>query len=546
MGVGESSDCPYTGSHLNFIVGSKSLSETINMVQIFPGSPTGQLLQTADLGDAHLPKEVPPVRALLSFSDILRQFSDRRTITLATGTTCAYLGDERNLREFLVADEAARLLRDAGHLVHFLLFDDSLDALNFRQLRVGVNKDPEMIARLESECGKPISKIADPWGRHESYAAHFEAEFMARLSRLGCHPTLISTARLYEQGAYRPYVETTLLNYGEMIRFLKTEFPNYNPSQLFHPICPDCGYIDSTQILLAGPETIFACSRCEKNFEESTDRIQGKLSWKLDCAAKWAMYNVDAEPFNLAYLEPREGSYVVARALGREFFGASPAMPIRYGLVTMPKEIGGKLMTALPAQSLRSLMVDRWRTELDITPERVRLEASRHEIAPGVSFADAVKQLVPSWLLKPETLTPEQREIVSAGAAFAKHFQTSGGVEVRFPSRELVSGEQPELLFKAAHFVNGIARLRHDAGNDYEAFDPGAKSLMESLGAEAKEITACVRRLIGQERGIPTRKLLFHLPTDYLELIGYIAELGSLSSSPIKAVIKMSSAASVA
>lgn len=487
------------------------------------------------------PKDVPPVRALLSFSDILRQFADRRVVTVATGTTCAYLGDERNLREFLVADEAVRLLRDAGHLVHFLLFDDSLDPLNFRQLRVGVEKDPEMIAKWEGECGKPISQIADPWGKHESYAAHFEEGFMARLARLGCHPTLISTAKLYEQGAYRPFVETTLLNYDEMICFLRAEFPNYNPQRLFNPICPQCGHIDSTQILLAGPETIFACSRCEKNFEESSDRIKGKLSWKLDCAAKWAMYNVDAEPFNLAYLEPREGSYVVARALGREFFGASPAMPIRYGLVTMPKEIGGKLLSSLPASSLRSMMVDRWRTELDITSERVRLEASRHEIAPGVSFADAVKQLVPSWLLKPENLTPEQREIVSAGSSFAKHFQTNGGLEIRFPSRDLVANERPDLLAKSALFVNAIVRLRQDAGLDYEAFDPGAKSLIDGLGDDAKAVTACVRRLAGQERGIPTRKLLFHLPADYLELIGYVAELAARANAPLKAVVQLPS-----
>lgn len=485
-----------------------------------------------------LSERVQPVRAFTSVPDIVRRFTGQKTVTISTGNTCAYLGDERNLREFLVADEAVRALREAGHLVHFLLFDDSLDALNIRQLRVAVNKDPEMIARWSGECGKPISEIEDPWGCHESFAAHFEAEFMARLAHLGCHPTLISTARLYEHGAYRPYVETVLLQHDEIVRFLRAEFPNYNPQKLFQPICPSCGYIDSTEVLLYGPEVIFSCSRCAKNFEASSDRVRGKLSWKLDCAAKWSMYEVDTEPFSLAYLEPREGSFVVARALGREFFGAQPPLPIRYGLVTMPKQLGGKLLQSLPADSLRSLIVDRWKAELDITADRVRLEASRHEVLPGVTFADAVKQLVPTWLLKPADLTPREREIVSAGTAYAKNFG-SIALEVRFPSREQVAGEMPDLLVKAGEFLTLVAQLRKDAGSEYEAFDPGAKALMLGLGGDTKAVVACVRRLVGQEKGLPTRKLLFHLPVDYVDLIGHIAELAGRENLPTQAVVSL-------
>lgn len=485
-----------------------------------------------------LAQDVQPVRAFTSFSEILRRFEGQRVVTVATGSTCAYLGDERNLREFLVADEAVRRLREAGHLVHFLLFDDNLDPLNARQLRVAVNKDPEMIAKWLPECGKPISEIADPYGCHGSFAEHFEAGVMARLSRLGAHPTLIGTSRLYAQGAYRPFVETVLLQHDEILRFLRSTFPNYNPTKLFQPICPDCGYIDSTEVRAAGPETLFFCSRCEKHFEEPASTIRGKLGWKLDHAAKWAMYGVDTEPFSLAYLEPREGSFVVARALGSEFFGARPVMPIRYGLVTMPKELGGKLLSSLPPTALRSLMVDRWKSELDITAERVRLEASRHQIAPGVTFTDAIKQLVPTWLLKPESLTPAEREIVAAGTSFSEHFGTLP-MEFRFPTREAMAAERPDVLAKAATFLGDVQRLRAQAKDEYDAFDPGAKALVEGLGDASKEVVACVRRLVGQEKGIPTRRLLFHLPMDYIGLVSYVAEMAARESAPTHAVVQM-------
>jgi lysyl-tRNA synthetase class I len=103
-----------------------------------------------------------------TYAEVLSRYADQHAVTIATGATCAYLGDERNLREFLVADEIARWLRRAGHIVTFLLINDSMDALNFRQLRVAVNKDPALIERYQNWCGKPIAHLPDPWGCHES------------------------------------------------------------------------------------------------------------------------------------------------------------------------------------------------------------------------------------------------------------------------------------------------------------------------------------------------------------------------------------------
>src|SRR4028118_640731 len=128
------------------------------------------------------------------YSEALTQFASQEVVTIATGATCAYLGDERNLREFLVADETARCLRRAGHTVFFFLIDDSLDPLDFRQLRVAVNKDEELVERYKHWCGKPVAYLPDPWGCHDSYATHFEEELLDRLHRLNCYPTIVNTA----------------------------------------------------------------------------------------------------------------------------------------------------------------------------------------------------------------------------------------------------------------------------------------------------------------------------------------------------------------
>jgi hypothetical protein len=43
-----------------------------------------------------------------NYSHVTQHFAHQHVVTIATGTTCAYLGDERGLREHLVADEATR------------------------------------------------------------------------------------------------------------------------------------------------------------------------------------------------------------------------------------------------------------------------------------------------------------------------------------------------------------------------------------------------------------------------------------------------------
>lgn len=92
---------------------------------------------------------------------------------VATGTTSAFLGDERLLREFVVGDHKTRELISQGNNAVMYLINDSYDALRDRQLRIAVNKDEELIRQFTPFCGRPIAEIPDPYECHESYAEHF-------------------------------------------------------------------------------------------------------------------------------------------------------------------------------------------------------------------------------------------------------------------------------------------------------------------------------------------------------------------------------------
>lgn len=464
-------------------------------------------------------------------NEIVARFASQDTVTIACGTTCAYLGDERNLREFLIADETARRLRRAGHTVVFYLINDSLDALTPGQLRVALNKDARLIEQYQHWCGRPIALLPDPWGCCESYAAHFEEELLSRLHYLDCHPTLVRSAKLYERGLYAPYVETVLERADEISRFLSERFPSYRPDKLFWVLCPGCGYLDQTAIrAIEGRVVTCVCARCETTHTIPFAELRGKLNWKLDCAARWNILKIDAESFSKAYLEPQCGTYVVARALSEQFFGGHSATPIPYGLVKMENAFSIKLLDSLPRTTLRSMLTEHPTADVKITRDLVVTIASRAEVLPELSYLDFVKQLLPIWLLTPNTLSREQRELLAHGVVFSKHFLNSEAL-LQLPQREQIEGEQLPVLYRLHQLLTEIVGLRAPSSLSWDQFEPAARTLIDQLGSQKRGVLHRLRTIVGQQQGLPVRRLLFLLPLEYVRMLCYILEL-YLSSQP--------------
>ncbi|HVL40013.1 MAG TPA: hypothetical protein VM328_11540 [Fimbriimonadaceae bacterium] len=473
------------------------------------------------------------------YSEALARFTGRPVVTLATGTTCALLGDERTLREFLVADQTARLLRQEGHTVFSLLIDDSYDPLNYRQLRVAVDKDEDLLAQYEQYCGMPIAHVPDPFGCHESLAAHFEDALLARLNALGAQPTIVSTANLYERGLYRPHVHEVLQRLDEVRNLLAQKFPKYNPQKLAWAVCPKCGYIDSTDIERVGKNELrLMCTRCQRSLELPLAEAQVKLNWKLDCALRWKLFNIDAEPFNKAYLEPQAGAFTVAQELSRSLFGGHEVLPLPYGLVTIEKELSYRLLETLPGQMLRSLLTERPTADIRLTRERVLLEASRYKAYDDTSYLDVIKQLLPVWLLTPEKLNQRQRELLTHGMAFSRFF-LGLPVRLRLPSPGPMEEEERPVVEAIHRFILGVVVLR-ELYSDYGSFCEPAKRLMKTLGDLKKPALHRLRLIVGQDQGPSMIRFLHSLPVDYVNLLEYMLRMHLQSRTrPVQAVVAM-------
>lgn len=460
-----------------------------------------------------------------SYTETQAHFTDKHLVTLATGATCAYLGDERNLREFLVADETARWLRRNGHTVVFFLIDDSLDPLNPKQLRVALNKNEALIEKYQHWCGKPIAHLPDPWGCHESYAAHFEEELLDRLHRLDCHPTLVTTAQLYSRGVYKPYVRLVLEQQEEVVAFLKSRFPDYSPEKLFWPICPHCRYIHETTVEAVENETVLVnCATCGKQSEVPLDDIEGKLNWKFDCAARWTLFNIDAEPFNKRYLEPKSGAFTVSQAICTEFFGGPTVVPLLYGTVDMERRLSYQLLDSMPPDVLRRMLTDRPAADINLSAELMVTAASRHGVLPGLSYLDFIKQLLPLWLLTPESLTPSQRDLVANGIAFSRNFLNQE-IKLQMPRRELFESESPAVINEVRNLLDEVIRLRTEENPEWEEFQGAVRLIMDSMGSHKGQALHRLRIMVGQEQGMPAGRFLFVLPLDYLRVLEYLSDL---------------------
>jgi len=473
-------------------------------------------------------------------NDVIALLSDRNTITVSTGATSAYLGDERNLREYLVADEAVKQLRSAGHVVHFLLFNDDLDALTFRQLRVAVKKDPLLIDEFEPFCGKPISDIRAPYGAPGSWSQYFQGELALRLHALDCHPTILNVSQMYAKGMYAPYIKQVLLHQDRILDYLAVNFAGYRPEKLFWPVCPTCGYIDGGEVSEVDSASVrVTCHRCLCSTRLAFEELTGKLSWKLDCAARWAMFRVHLEPFSKAYLEPQTGSFAVAKGLATTFFGAQEVIPLLYGTVSMPKELGYRILDSLPSSVIRAMFVRNHRTDLDLSEERIMTEANKAEVLPGFSFTSVVKQLLPAWTCDSRDLGPLEREIFTKGLSFSRQFLGSE-VQPYLPNQSDLSEIPMDILRQIQTLIQHILILRKAYGMDYSAFMGPTKTAIEKLGGHRKSVTMALRQLVGQSEGLPNSKFLFLLPIAYLQNIESLVDLyiRANQGTPVSAVVK--------
>src|SRR5262245_36812285 len=92
-----------------------------------------------------------------------------------------------------------------------IAFSDDMD---------GLRKVPDNVpnqAMLAEYLGHPLTRIPDPFGKHESFAHHNNAMLREFLDRFGFDYEFVSSTEMYGSGAFDEALRQVLRKYGEIL-----------------------------------------------------------------------------------------------------------------------------------------------------------------------------------------------------------------------------------------------------------------------------------------------------------------------------------------
>ena len=201
-----------------------------------------------------------------------------------------------------------------GNATRLIAFSDDMD---------GLRKVPDNVpeqAMLTENLGKPLTRIPDPFGTHESFAHHNNAMLRSFLDRFGFDYEFVSATDCYATGQFDAVIRKVLHGWdaimGVMLPTLREDRrKTYSPVL---PVSPTTG-----RVLQVPVEVIDAEAGLIAFDDEDGERIRqsafggaAKLQWKVDWAARWVALGVDYEMSGKDLIDSVVQSGKIARILG--------------------------------------------------------------------------------------------------------------------------------------------------------------------------------------------------------------------------------------
>ncbi len=239
-----------------------------------------------------------------------------------------------NFRDLATPLFVVKALKKRGKRARLLISWDEYD----RCRKIPANVQAVVGNSYDKYIGCPYVDIPDPWGCHESYAAHFEDEFLRGIEPFGIELDCRYQAQMYRSGKYTRDIIESLQKRGEIFEILeafKTKDTSKSEEQLkaehdaqkaaYYPVsifCPECK-TDFTTITSLSDDCTEAeytcrCGHCG-HFNFLTD-FNCKLGWKIDWPMRWRYEQVDFEPGGKDHAAPT-GSYNNSKVISKEIFG---------------------------------------------------------------------------------------------------------------------------------------------------------------------------------------------------------------------------------
>ena len=261
--------------------------------------------------------------------DLLKTNKDH---VLASGTSISGVIHIGNAGDVIMAEAIARAIKEKGGKARLVWIMDDVDPLG--KIPIQVQQD------FKIYIGRPLSDVPSPDGKLASYPAFFAKDFLGELKQIGVTPDVLSGRQMYKDGLYDINAKKALDKSDAIKKILKEisgseRAPDWMP---FDPICEKCGKIAPTQAYafidgkvkykciggIAKKNQIAGCG-----FEGECGLRNGKLTWRVEWAARWQALGVTCEPFGKEH-SASGGSYDTSKVIVKDIFGGEPPYPVLY------------------------------------------------------------------------------------------------------------------------------------------------------------------------------------------------------------------------
>lgn len=256
-----------------------------------------------------------------------------------------------HFREVLTADGLAWGIRQRGRRARHIHFVDNFDPLRKRYSFL-----PE---EYQNYVGWPICLIPAPDGSDKSYATYFSEEFQKQAAKMGVEMEVVySYEDQYKNGKMVPMIETAVAHGAEIRRIFK-DVANRELTEDWMPIqiLSDSKSFNEWRYkdIDTAAKTISYTDQDGQNGEVSYTDGRVKLNWRLDWPARWALWNVDVEPYGKEHAT-KGGSYDTGAEFVKDVFGATAPFPLPYDTINLVgdnKKMSSSLGNLItPAQAL--------------------------------------------------------------------------------------------------------------------------------------------------------------------------------------------------
>ncbi len=282
---------------------------------------------------------------------------------IASGTSISGMIHIGNLTDVVIAEGIHRAIIEKEGNSKLLWIMDDMDPLR--------KVPPQLPKEYKQYMGHPVSSLA--WSPNESFVEHSTKSFLKAMEKIGIKPEVISGADMYKKGLYDDMIKISLKKASEIRKiFAEVSGSKRSESWLpFNPICENCGKIATTEAIgfeddyvyyrciegVAGKQKIKGCG-----YEGKTSIRNGKLTWRVEWAARWKILGVTCEPFGKEHAAAG-GSYDTSKRISEEIFGYPAPYPVVYEHIMvegkkMSKSLGNiitleELLEILPPEVIR-------------------------------------------------------------------------------------------------------------------------------------------------------------------------------------------------